>query len=150
MKRKTSWSLIILLLCTFILGSSFQQKEDGNPWTKAQVIQPAELVNELSMDSTGKILVLNIGPVDDIENAVNIGAIEHKKELKKLKKYLKHQDKDRAIVFYCGCCSMETCPNIKPAYALLDKMGFTNFKILNIEDNLKIDWMDKGYPMKKN
>ena len=91
---------------------------------------------------------MNIGPVDDIKDAVNIGAIEHKKELKKLKKYLKHQDKDRAIVFYCGCCSMETCPNIKPAYALLDKMNFTNFKILNIEENLKIDWMDKGYPMK--
>jgi len=148
MYKNISLSFLVFLLGIFLLGSSFQKNKHQNPWTATQVIQPEELAQELSTDSTAKILILNIGPVDDIQNAVNIGAVEEKSNLKKLKKFLKTQPKDKEIVFYCGCCAMKTCPNIKPAYAVLDKMGFTNFRILNIEENLKVDWINKGYPMK--
>lgn len=147
--KKSIWGL---LLCFFIFGlqNSFAQDNLNRPWTKDQVIEPAQLATKITSDSAGHILILNTGPVDDIKGAVNIGPVEYKKNVRKLKKYLQNIPKDQAIVFYCGCCSMETCPNIVPAFNLLKKEGFTNFKILNIEENLSEDWISKGYPMANN
>ena len=149
MLKKISFPFMAMLFACFILASAFQKKDDtaANPWTADQVIQPAALAQEITADSTQHLLVLNIGPVDDIKGAVNIGPVEKKKNLRALKRFLKKQPKDKEIVFYCGCCEMETCPNILPAFEILDKMGFTNFKILNIEKNLDQDWISKGYPM---
>lgn len=150
MNKRISFLVAIILLSGFVLFSAFQKKGTdriGHPWATEQVIQPAELAHELIQDSSQKILVLNIGPVDDIKNAISFGPVEKKKNLRKLKKFLKKQPKDEKIVFYCGCCEMETCPNILPAFEILDKMGFTNFKILDIEKNLDQDWISKGYPM---
>lgn len=55
--------------------------------------------------------------------------------------------KDREILIYCGCCPWERCPNVKPAIALLQEMGFTKVKALHLETGFKIDWIDKGYPV---
>ncbi|HET8573206.1 MAG TPA: rhodanese-like domain-containing protein [Edaphocola sp.] len=149
MNSSVKKGILSLLFFFFIFGvqKSFAQDGPKRPWTKNQVIQPAQLAAEINADSAGDILILNTGPVDDIKGAVNIGPVEYKKNVRKLKKYLRHIPKDQAIVFYCGCCSMETCPNIMPAFDLLKKEGFTNFRILNIEENLSEDWISKDYPM---
>jgi len=52
-------------------------------------------------------------------------------------------------VIYCGCCPFEHCPNVRPAFQLLNEMKFTNQKLLNLSTNLKTDWIDKGYPVAK-
>lgn len=137
-----------MAIAFFLIGSAFQQNNHQNPWSSDQVMQPEELVRIIEADKDQHLLILNIGPVDDIKNAVNIGPAEEKYFYKELKKYLKDLDKNQEVVFYCGCCKMETCPNVKPAYELFSKMGFTNFKILDIQENLKVDWINKGYPMK--
>jgi hypothetical protein len=31
----------------------------------------------------------------------------------------------------------------------LNDMGFKNHKLLNIPQNIKVDWIDKGYAVKK-
>ena len=51
------------------------------------------------------------------------------------------------IVIYCGCCPFEHCPNIRPAFNLLNEMGFTNQKLLSLQKNIKADCIDKGYPV---
>jgi thiosulfate/3-mercaptopyruvate sulfurtransferase len=38
---------------------------------------------------------------------------------------------------------------MKPAYALLRELGFTNAKALYIPENLGADWVAKGYPVDK-
>ena len=55
--------------------------------------------------------------------------------------------RDREIVIYCGCCPWDHCPNVKPAMELLKQMGFTKAKALYVPDNLKVDWIDRGYPV---
>ncbi len=55
--------------------------------------------------------------------------------------------RDREIVIYCGCCPWDHCPNVKPAMELLRQMGFTKAKALYVPDNLKVDWIDRGYPV---
>ena len=66
-----------------------------------------------------------------------------------LKKAVAGQPKDREIVLYCGCCPWEKCPNMRPAFAALHEMGFTRVKAMVIPENLKTDWVDKGYPTEK-
>ena len=53
--------------------------------------------------------------------------------------------RDREVLVYCGCCPWERCPNVKPAMALLQEMGFTKVKALHLETGFKVDWIDKGY-----
>ena len=55
--------------------------------------------------------------------------------------------KDREILIYCGCCPWERCPNVKPAIAMLQEMGFQKAKVLHLETGFKMDWIDKGYPV---
>lgn len=112
-------------------------------------IAPETLAEIINNNSEPNIVIFNTGPVDDIKGAINIGAIEEKKNLKKLKKALRKLPKDTHIVYYCGCCPFATCPNLLPADELLKKKGFTNFQALDLPDALKIDWMNKGYPMEE-
>lgn len=57
-------------------------------------------------------------------------------------------NRNTEIVLLCGCCPFEHCPNIRPSFELMNEMKFTNHKLLNLSHNLKVDWIDKGYPMK--
>jgi hypothetical protein len=66
-----------------------------------------------------------------------------------LKKVLASESRTRRIVLYCGCCPWEKCPNIRPAYSALREMGFTDLKVMIVPENLKADWVDKGYPTEK-
>jgi len=129
-------------------GASFaQQNQPSVPWAAAEAIQPAALAEEINNGQAKDVLIINAGPVNDIKGAVNIGPAEDKESKHKLEALLKDVPKDKAIVIYCGCCPMEHCPNIRPAYHLLKDEGFTNFKILDIKESLSTDWIDKGYPM---
>jgi hypothetical protein len=53
----------------------------------------------------------------------------------------------KLIVLYCGCCPLNRCPNLGPAFAKLSEMGFTNVKVLYLANNFGADWADKGYPV---
>jgi hypothetical protein len=66
-----------------------------------------------------------------------------------LKKAVAREPRDRAIVLYCGCCPWDHCPNIRPAFAALKRMGFTHVRALEIPTNLKTDWVDPGYPTER-
>ena len=66
-----------------------------------------------------------------------------------LKKAVAGQPHDREIVLYCGCCPMDKCPNIRPAFTALHEMGFANVRVLSLPSSLKTDWIDKGYPTDK-
>jgi rhodanese-related sulfurtransferase len=69
--------------------------------------------------------------------------------LEALKTMVAKEPRDREIVIYCGCCPWEKCPNIRPAFAALQEMGFTHVKALYVPDNLAKDWIGKGFPTDK-
>jgi rhodanese-related sulfurtransferase len=66
-----------------------------------------------------------------------------------LKKAVAGQPRSREIILYCGCCPWDKCPNIRPAFAALRDAGFRNVKVIMISENLKTDWIDKGFPTDK-
>lgn len=143
---------ILTILCVSfaaeaqIPGNASKSLVNPNLWKDKDLIQPAELAAILKSKSK-KPVILNIGVVDDIEGAKNIGAAEKKDNLEKLQKTLMSLPKNSHVVIYCGCCPFEKCPNIRPAFKMMKEMGFSNGKLLNLSVNLKQDWINKGYPM---
>lgn len=118
-----------------------------NPWTDRDVVTPAALAKNLNGP-----LVIHVG-FDVLYRAAHIagspyaGPASKPEGLAELKKAVAGQPHDRDIVIYCGCCPMEKCPNIRPAFAALRQMGFTHVRVLSLPANLKTDWTDQGYPV---
>jgi hypothetical protein len=139
--------LFVAFTCFTSLGQALTVKKQV--WDNNQLTQPADLAAVLAKPKAKKPVVYNIGFVGDIEGAKKIGAASKKEGLENLQAEVKGLSKSTAIVIYCGCCPFEHCPNVRPAYTLLQDMGFKEARILNLPTSIKADWIDKGYPMSK-
>lgn len=147
---KSRFSLPLLLITSFIAIfaiSGFRSYEGNEPWTAKQLLVPEDLARIINYPAGKQPIIFSIGPDAIIKNSIDIGSVKEKQNLDKLKQELKELSKDASIVIYCGCCPFEHCPNIRPAFKLLNKMKFTNHKLLNLEHNIKIDWLNKNYPV---
>ena len=107
---------------------------------------PADLAKIINDPNAKKPLVYCVGPSANIKNSIDMGPAHEPENLNKLKQALGKLSKDADIVIYCGCCPFDHCPNIRPAFSLLKEMGFKNAKLLNLSTNIKVDWLNKGYP----
>jgi thiosulfate/3-mercaptopyruvate sulfurtransferase len=121
----------------------------GDPWEAKDVLTPAELAADLKTP-----LVIHVGfPVlyrsAHITGSTYAGPGSKPDGIEALKKAVADQPHSREIVLYCGCCPWEKCPNIRPAFAALHEMGFTRVKVMKSPENLKTDWIDKGFPAEK-
>ena len=108
---------------------------------------PSELAAMLNSGKTADVYIFDIGPSGKIKNAIATGPTQEEENLALLKEKLTTIPKGAEVIVYCGCCPFEHCPNIRPAFRLLNDMKFTNARLLNLPKNLKADWIDKGYPM---
>ena len=118
-----------------------------DPWTKSQLMAPASLAAAINNTKAPNPLIFNIGVVDNIKGARNMGGASEAENLQRFKKALSSVPKTSTVVVYCGCCPFDRCPNIRPAFTALQAAGFKNGKLLNIPTNIKVDWIDKGYPV---
>lgn len=134
-----------LVLTLVFSASPVVAQTEREPWTAQQLMAPADLARIITTD-TQKPVIFCVGPANYIPGAVNIGPMTEQKNVDALKRALKKLPKDAAIVIYCGCCPFEHCPNIRPAMDILNKLKFTNQKLLNLSHNAKVDWLEKGYP----
>ena len=139
--------VLILLSALVIVAFTFSLQSEKEPWTEKQLMNPSDLAKILNDNRSKKTILLNIGFGGGIKGTKEIGAAKEKEGIENLKKELSKLPKDTDIVIYCGCCPFEHCPNIRPAFKLLNEMKFTNYKLLNLSHNLKMDWIDQGYPM---
>jgi len=130
-----------------MLSKSAFAQDNSELWKPEQLIAPVELAAIINNPVAPQPLIISVGPAGLIKGAVDIGPVHEKENLNKLKKLLSEEKKDREIVIYCGCCPFQNCPNIRPAFKLLDEMKFANQKLLNLPHNLKADWINYGYPM---
>jgi rhodanese-related sulfurtransferase len=142
-------SKTIKIIC-FLVILTCQKISAQNPvnWTDNQLIEPSELAATIK---SGKEipLIISIGPGALIPHSKDIGMIKEEENMKKFKEQLTDLPKDTRIVVYCGCCPFEHCPNVRPAMQVLKDMKFTNYQLLNLPHNIKIDWINKGYPTEK-
>ena len=149
MNVKISYKVLLAsaLLVSSLVFISFKKQQKEEPWTQGQLLDPSDLAETLNNSKTNQLYIYSIGPGATIKNSIDIGPGQNKENLDKLKEQLSKLAKDANIVIYCGCCPFKHCPNIRPAFTLLNEMKFTNQKLLNLSHNIKMDWIDKGFPV---
>ena len=130
-------------LIVFLLLLTFQNSE---PWTEKQLMNPEDLAKAINNTSAKRPYIFSIGFDGGIKGSKVMGPSRDRQSLEKFRGELSKLPKDADIVIYCGCCPFKNCPNVRPAFELLNEMKFTNHKLLNLSHNLKVDWIDKGFP----
>ena len=138
-------SKAILFLFAFLpLAMCAQQPQN---WTGKQLMQPAELAKVIGKKD--QPVTISVGPAALIPNSVDVGMTNDAEGVSNLKKELAKLPKDKEVVIYCGCCPFAHCPNVRPAIAALKELKFTNYYLLNLPNNIRTDWINKGYPTNK-
>ena len=146
-KYFVGFSLVAFALILVISG--FHRGPNEEPWSSSQLLAPSDLAKTINDPKAKQPTVFSVGPGALIKGSIDNGPAKDKENLDKFKVALAKLPKDANIVIYCGCCPFEHCPNIRPAFTLLNEMKFTNQKLLNLEHNIKIDWVNKGYPVQQ-
>jgi thiosulfate/3-mercaptopyruvate sulfurtransferase len=152
-------TLVILCLVAAIhwttqAGSQASQSPAAaEPFAPGSLIEPDQFAATLSQ-SKEKPPVVCVGfktlyEGAHVPNALYLGPARTPEGLDSLRKWAENLPRKKMIVIYCGCCPWEKCPNIRPAYSELQKMGFANIKVLHISQDFAKDWVDKGLPVDK-
>jgi rhodanese-related sulfurtransferase len=142
--------ILSAITCLSIATSQAQDLQlKKQVWPDKDLMDAKKLSELLDNPRAARPNIYNIGFVGNIEGAKKLNPASKEAGLKQLQLELKDKPKNTPIIIYCGCCPFEHCPNVKPAFALLQKLGYKNAKILNLPTSIKADWIDKGYPMAK-
>jgi len=147
MKTKSLTFLFIAVAMSVFATTEFSCQSQSDPWTTQQLLAPADLAKVINDPKSAKPIIYSIGMQAIVKGSIDIGPAMRPENLNLLKDKLSKLSKNSPIVVYCGCCPFSRCPNIRPAMELLRSMQFTNYKLLNLPQNVKVDWIDKGYPM---
>lgn len=129
----------------FTVNANAQKPQN---WTEKQLIEPSVLASSIASQKNVPVII-SVGPGALIPGSIDAGMASTPEGLEKLKKELKSIHKNTKLVIYCGCCPFEHCPNVRPAIDVLKKMKFTDYFLLDLPHNMKTDWIDKGYPVRK-
>lgn len=120
----------------------------------ANLMQTGELVKLLQAPAASRPLIFQVGSrimfaQAHIPGSEFTGPGSQAEGLDVLRSRVKALAKSRLIVLYCGCCPWNRCPNLAPAFNMLQGMGFTRVKALYIPDNFGADWVNKGFPVER-
>jgi rhodanese-related sulfurtransferase len=158
MVRSNPGRLIVAVLLALGLsacaGNTPGTASSGEIWGENSV-KPADLVAELANASgADKPVVVCTAPPflyrsGHIPGAVLHGPLTSPSVTGELTAWAQPLPRSSNIVIYCGCCPMEQCPNVRPAYKALKDLGFTRVRVLILPDNFATDWVSRGYPIEK-
>jgi thiosulfate/3-mercaptopyruvate sulfurtransferase len=148
--RRLGTAFLLLMLA----AGGLRAADNADPWTRSDLMTPAQLNSQLSAVKAGKVVLIHVGfrvlyNQGHIPGSQYAGPGARPEGLVALKELVEKLPRSREIVIYCGCCPWGDCPNIRPAFRALKQMGFSNLKVLDIPTRLGTDWAAKGYPLTK-
>lgn len=125
-----------------------------DPWTASETVQPAQLVAELEHEKDPHVTLIYVGVKalyegGHIPGAVFVGTGSSEQGLADLKKFAVTLPRNSDVVLYCGCCPLEKCPNLRPAFSALKGAGFARLRVLLLPTSFNTDWAEKGFPVRK-
>jgi thiosulfate/3-mercaptopyruvate sulfurtransferase len=146
--------VLIALGAACVLAARFAGAAPTDPWTREEMVEPAKLVEELQLEKDPHVTVIYVGVRalyngGHIPGAVFYGPGSTGEGIAELKKYAATLPKNSDVVLYCGCCPLEKCPNLRPAFAALRERGFARLRALILPTSFSADWAEKGYPVQK-
>lgn len=139
--------LLIFCMAICFHTSNLYGQQVVDPWTSSELLEPSKLAEDIVNGDTKNIIILSVGPEAIIKGSVDIGPTSDQQNVTKMRDYLKNVSKKKQVIIYCGCCPFVKCPNVRNAFNVLKEMGFKNRKLLNLPKNIKVDWLDKDYPV---
>jgi hypothetical protein len=122
-------------------------------WTAANSVTADAFARELASATGANTPVVGfVGPTfiyrtGHIPGAVLLGPASSPEGFAALKAWAQTLPKNANVVVYCGCCPLEVCPNLKPAYAALTGLGLTRVRVLLLPTSFGADWASKGLPL---
>ena len=148
--RASAGAVLLATLTLIIVASLLVRAADSEPWTKQQTVQAAELAKELETSQSAPT-VLFVGfkrlyTAGHIKGAQYHGTTGNEEGLKEFTAWASSLPRASNLVIYCGCCPMEKCPNIRPAFKTLLSLGFQKVRVLLLPNDFATDWADKGLP----
>ncbi len=148
--RLTSLAILISAACLLLVVSRVSLHAATDPWTPAQTVQPADLLKELGNSKSAPTVVFvgfrRLYASGHIKGAELHGPANTEAGLVELKTWASSLHRSTKLVIYCGCCPIDHCPNLRPAFSELHELGFTNLRVLILPTDFAVDWADKGYP----
>jgi thiosulfate/3-mercaptopyruvate sulfurtransferase len=149
--RKKS-ALFSILLLTLLSGAVLTGAALDDPWRLGQTVQPADLARELQQEKDPYPTVIYVGVKTLYEGAHIPGAVFYgpgstEQGLAELKKFAATLPNNSDVVLYCGCCPLEKCPNLRPAFTALKASGFARLRVLLLPTSFNADWVEKGFPV---
>jgi thiosulfate/3-mercaptopyruvate sulfurtransferase len=144
-------SAMILSMATYFALGHASLAHGADPWKPSQILEPAALAKQLA-NSKAKPFIVQVGFLTlykqaHIPGSEFCGPTMKPEGIERLRKCVEKVPRSQEIVIYCGCCPWKNCPNIRPAFEALSKLGFKNLKVLNIPQTFGLDWVKKGYPV---
>jgi thiosulfate/3-mercaptopyruvate sulfurtransferase len=145
-----SFAVCVLALFPLVFVNA---QSSADPWTAAQTIQAPDFANELAAGKSNPTILFvgfqRLYIAGHIKGAQFHGSGGRPEGIESIKKWADPLPRSTNLVLYCGCCPMEKCPNIRPAFSALREMGFTNLRVLVLPNSFAIDWAEKGLPYDK-
>lgn len=131
-----------------------QEKKAAGPWPSSEEMQPAVLAKMLTDKYVSVPTVVFVGfrslyAGGHVPDASFHGTASTEQGLTELKAWAASLPRSTELVIYCGCCPLDKCPNLRPAYTALSGMGFKKVRVLILPTSFAVDWAEKGYPMQK-
>jgi thiosulfate/3-mercaptopyruvate sulfurtransferase len=126
----------------------------SDPWSPEQTVLAADFAKELQQKHDSSLQIIYVG-VRTLYNGAHIpGAVfrgpgSTEQGIADLEKYLESLPKNSNVVLYCGCCPLDRCPNLRPAYSALRDHGFVRLRVLILPTSFAADWVERGYPIEK-
>jgi hypothetical protein len=144
---------LLAIICLGTLLHPASAQADSDPWTKAQTVQPADLLRELGDSKTAPTVVFvgfkRLYNSGHVKGAQYHGTGGSEAGLKELTAWATGLPRSTNLVIYCGCCPMERCPNVRPAFKALQSLGFKNLRVLLLPQDFATDWAGNGFPYDK-
>ena len=140
------------LLTVSLLSAASLCVSPKDPWTREQTVEPADFAKELQQEKDPFPTVIYVGVKTLYEGAHIPGAVFHgpgstEQGLATLKEFASTLPKNSDVVLYCGCCPLEKCPNLRPAFTALKETGFARLRVLILPASFNADWVEKGFPV---
>ena len=141
---------VTVAVSALILAAVCLSQESSTPaWRQSELIEPSALAKALESGEPPYVICVAF-PVlyhgKHIAQSIFAGPGSKEEGIALLKAAAAKLPKDEDVVIYCGCCPMPKCPNVRPAYAELKKMGFKHIRVLDVMTNMHTDWYSRGFP----
>ena len=143
------WSTAGLVFSAAWLAALCLSEESSTAWRQAELIEPSALAKALGSSAPPYVLCVSDSVSyrpRHIAHAIFAGPGATPDGIAMVKAAASALSKEDPVVIYCGCCPMNKCPNVRPAYTALKQLGFTHVRVLDVMTNFESEWYRMGYP----